>query len=246
MYIIVSISDFIFHFSLLTLSLNFWGRNILKLFKVSEGPKPNTMLRIVAALALMLFLAQALFPFVEDFSIFLLAFFAAGLIGAVLNFAFYWDILYKNSIVISDILYDKIFNASRPPATFSPGEFFVYDLPILQSKGYAAIHSGTFHFDWTLKEYPIHYKFMVPSDLTGRNVDFSINLIPLATDLETHNTLCSKIDIGFYTDPNTIVWAQRDFTDASVPIPAKTQKMGYYKLSLKLALKIGLTGINQS
>jgi hypothetical protein len=84
--IILSILNFTALFILLTLILSFWGRKVLKLVNVKEY---GQILPMVTGWALLVFLAQALFPFIHNYSIFLNIFYFIGLIGVLINFLYY-------------------------------------------------------------------------------------------------------------------------------------------------------------
>jgi hypothetical protein len=83
--ILGSALDFTSYFASLTLSLGFWGRNILKLAKIKQGVGFGEPLTLVAALAWLIWLAQALFPFVNDYEYYLKFFFYIGLAGAFIE-----------------------------------------------------------------------------------------------------------------------------------------------------------------
>jgi hypothetical protein len=86
--IIISVLQFTFAFFIYASALSFWGKHILKIAKVSESSRPALLLRIVAALAVMVFGAQALFPFANNsFNSYLTFFFLIGAVGAVLDFS---------------------------------------------------------------------------------------------------------------------------------------------------------------
>ncbi|MDR1578618.1 MAG: hypothetical protein LBT86_10420 [Deltaproteobacteria bacterium] len=85
--IILSILNFTVLFGLLTLILSFWGRKVLKLVNVKEY---GQMLPMVTGWASLVFLAQALFPFIHNYSIFLNIFYFIGLIGVLIEFFIFY------------------------------------------------------------------------------------------------------------------------------------------------------------
>jgi hypothetical protein len=86
--IFISILSFSTFFFIYASALNFWGKHILKIAKVTESARPALLFRIVASLSVMVFGSQALFPLVDNnFNLYLTLFFLIGVVGAVLDFS---------------------------------------------------------------------------------------------------------------------------------------------------------------
>jgi hypothetical protein len=107
-----SIVEFSSYYIALSLSLGFWGRYLVKFAKIKDGVGFGEPLTLMAGLAWFIWLAQALFPFLDNYKYYFILFYYIGLIGSIFEIIIISPRFFKNSKNLLKII-QKLYNKNE-------------------------------------------------------------------------------------------------------------------------------------
>ncbi|MDR2367231.1 MAG: hypothetical protein LBF58_03845, partial [Deltaproteobacteria bacterium] len=119
------------------------------------------------------------------------------------------DKIKHNSLFITNVYYEKILNASKFPVKLSFKPFDVYNYDSIKDKGYVQITSNHDPFIWKITNYPVTYKFIVPSRMIDKDIIFSLSLSPDQQFVPG----CNRLEYGLRGDDNQINWVEKNLDD---------------------------------
>jgi hypothetical protein len=128
----------------------------------------------------------------------------------------YINYIRDNTFFITDIDYDNILNSTKlPPITnFKP--FNVYNFEAIKEKGLVQMRSNFKYFPWKISNYPISYKFILPSRMINQDIIFSISLSPG----QEFSSPCDQIEFGLHGSDKEIIWLKKNIDDPYFLVPA--------------------------
>jgi hypothetical protein len=152
----------------------------------------------------------------------------------IMSVHYFFDKLSYSDILISDVDFKKnnlIINSTISPDKIGFNSPIIYDYDTIQELGIVAIKSNNFIFPWVITNYPVHFQFIVPSRLVGKENIFSI-ILSQNQDL---NPDCSQIEFGLVQEDQQIKWTNQNILNPNFFIPAEFSKNGQLDVYAKLS-----------
>jgi hypothetical protein len=98
----------------------------------------------------------------------------------------------------------------------------IYDSNDIYNQGIVEIKSYSYTFNWLISNYPVYYKFIIPSKLIGNDISFNITL----SKYQNFSSACNQIEFGIFGDDKQIIWTKKSISDPTFPIPSTMTKNG--------------------
>jgi hypothetical protein len=143
--------------------------------------------------------------------------------------SFYFDILNKNSYILSDTLYENLISGFDERISIGSQKLYLYNYNTIKEYGYVAIKAGMFIFDWKLNKYPIYTRLLVPNQMIGRNIKFLIDIDKLVEDDD-----CNILEIGVKDKNNTYQWIKQPYNEANIFINSDLTETGVLEIITKI------------
>jgi hypothetical protein len=143
-----------------------------------------------------------------------------------------------NSLFISNVNYPDLINGINFPykQTFLP--FNIYNYSSILDKGYVQITSNRNIFLWKITNYPVNYKFIVPSKIINKDIIFSLTLNPE----HKLDPMCNELEFGLYDDNREIIWTKKNINDLNglnFLIPAASSATGRLDIFTRVPFRKG-------
>jgi hypothetical protein len=130
---------------------------------------------------------------------------------------------------ISNAKFNGIINSSLPPLKLDFAPLNVYDYSALKTHGFVSISAYDDFFNWKISNFPVNYKFLVPSRLSGQDTIFSITL----SQYQSFAPVCNQIEFGILGADNQIIWTKKHISDPTLRIPAELTQDGILEVYTK-------------
>jgi hypothetical protein len=141
----------------------------------------------------------------------------------------YFDVLFNNTIILSNILYDGIINSNKYSINTYFGSSYIYTLSDLIKNGYVAFHSSQ-TFDWQITDTPVYFRFIVPAKMIGQDLNFAFTPSPG----QPSSPGCGKVWLGLVGDDRRLAsWNEKDMAHPTMAIPASLNATGRLEIAAK-------------
>jgi hypothetical protein len=139
-------------------------------------------------------------------------------------------------ILITDRNYNSIINSTKSPKNYNIYSFNIYTYEMLKKIGFVDIESNNKNnFLWTISNYPIDFKFIIPSNLVNKDIIFSLFFTPN----QDFSPPCDRLEFGLPGEDGQINWTQQSIYEPNFFIPAEVTASGKLELFSRLTFAPG-------